>query len=170
MNKLVAFGVLIAISTSIQAAEFKPDAYKELDTKTVKTMPQDFKNKKVKISPVFRKFASPTPDYIEKQFDDRKYAVIISSPNEWGLPIIAKKSGDLGEKVLAIQENSDLIVYGRVKKFRSKPKGHKRRTFSKAPEYYIELQHIEVTQPTTNDGRGNNSKQERKTRKRERKF
>jgi len=55
---------------------------------------------------------------------------------------------------------SNLIVYGRVKKFRNKPKGPrgKTRMFSKAPEYYIELQHIEITQPTQRGGRNKNSR------------
>jgi len=147
MKRVFTFAVLLGIATSARAIEFKPDAYKEVDASMVKTMPQDFYNKKVKITPVFRKFATPTPEFIEKQFDDRKYAVLVTTPKEWGLPIVVKKSGDLGEKVLAIQANSNLIVYGRIKKFRYKPKGPrgKVREFSRAPEYYIELQHIEIT-------------------------
>ena len=166
MKKIMTLITSLGLLASVNAAEFKPGDYKELQSSIIKTMPQDYSNKKIKATLTFIRIqASPTPDYLEKQFDERKYAILWTSPNEGALPIVVKKSSDLGEQVLALKSGSSLIVYGRVKKVKSKPKGpkgHKVREFSRAAEFYIELAHMEVSESTD---RGRGTKTKRKGRK-----
>jgi len=165
MKILMVFAAFLIVG-SVSAVDFKPADYNEVKLETAKTMPQDYYNKKIKVTGTFsRILPTPIPEFIEKQFDEKRYLIIQITPSEWRLPVVIKKTSDLAVKFMEMDKNSSLIMYGKVKKFRYEAnKG--RRVVLKMPEYYLDLYHVEVI-ASTNDSKG--WKQQRKEEKVERK-
>ena len=152
MKKIIILVVACFLMNSAKCFEKKYNDYAEVSPNIIKTMPQDFTYKKIKTTLIYRRIVpSPTPVYMEKQFNERRYAIIVTKPNSGTLPIIVNKSTDIWKKFLTLEKNTNIVVYGKTKKFRNEPKRRKTRDFSRAPKYYLEIEHIELGEPTKNN-------------------
>ncbi len=125
---------------SVNAKDFYKDPYKKANIDQLNAMPEKYKNKKVVITTSYLKFHTTFPAYIEKSGlkPEKKYGIIIGLKN---LFAFSDKKGVFNEIIPTLKKGSQVILYGKIKKF-SKDPGNRSKMM---PRYYIELAHMEVS-------------------------
>ena len=111
--------------------------FKEISVKVLQSQPESYKNKKVCYVTTYQKFMTTFPAYAARNgFKEGKYYWLLIQP--LNLPVIAKKTKDMNSIVPLLKARSKVKVYGKIKKFKVRPK------ISMLPSYYLELIDIEV--------------------------
>ena len=154
MTRLIWLGLLLAFAGFAQKerseeeeelAKFrqpfvKHERYKEVTFKMLKAAKDDYKNKKIYYQGLYLGVRDTFPVYFEKSgFRASKYyclAVVAAS-----VPVMVKKKTEWKELFSQLNNGAKVRVYGRLKKFRRKPKA------TWMPNYYLELDYLQVLNP-----------------------
>jgi len=152
----LTFSTIVAIlvffcQLNLCAITFKAEDYTEVKVKALKLQVEEYRNKKITYTGVCTNILTTFPNYADKSgIKAGKYFWLVVSPNN--VPVIARKGKNLDSLIIAIKRGSTVKVYGKVKKFKYKPK----RTIF--PPYYLELINIEVTKEPEKELPENNGK------------
>ncbi len=154
MKRLIWLGLLLAFAgfaqkeTSEEEEELakfrksfvKHEQYKEVTFRMLKAAKDDYKNKKIYYEGPYLGFQDTFPVYFEKSgFRASKYyclAVVATS-----IPVMVKKKAEWKELVSQLKNGAKVRVYGRLKKFKRRPKA------TWLPNYYLELHYLQVLNP-----------------------
>lgn len=128
----------IAFIADADAGTFKAEEYKETDPNALKLQAEEYRNKKIFYTGLYTNTLTTFPPYADKSgIKAGKYFWLVVTPDN--VPVVAPKSKELDEKIIALKRGCTVKVYGKVKKFKYKPE------FTMMPPYYLELTEIEVT-------------------------
>jgi hypothetical protein len=130
------FGIFL-FTSNLSASTFKAEAYKEVQSKALKLQAEEYRNKKVFYTGLFTNILTTFPSYADKSgIKAGKYFWLVITPRN--VPVVARKGKDLDAMIMAIKRGSTVKVYGKIKKFKYKPR------VTMLPPYYLELANIEV--------------------------
>lgn len=116
--------------------EFDKGKYQEIERGVLLAAPEEFKNKRVAFKAMFAGFATKFPPYMEASgVKQTKYFWLKAGLKE--LPLFLPKDKGSTELAGTLQQGANLAVYGKVKKFKRKPKN------PGLPLYYLEAEHLE---------------------------
>ncbi len=133
---LIVFQSMASPSTG-EIDQKKADLFTKITINQVSITPEDYQNKKVTYKGTFRKFSTTFLAYMEKSgFRPNKHFMLLIGDKK--VPVIAKKNSSLTSFMASLKRGDILIVYGRIKKFSTKP----RKTIR--PHYYLELSHLNL--------------------------
>ncbi len=135
MKKLLPCLLSVCLAVSAIAAEKQ---YEEVEFSLVKAAPESFSSNRriVYEAPYFRYMTTFLP-YMEKSGfkPSRHYLLEIGHRT---IPAMLKKSKETNELIASLRRGTVVKVYGRVKKFRSKP------LQTLFPHYYVDVERIGV--------------------------
>lgn len=128
--------VLFLSALMVQAAH-AGSKYIEVSYRALEVSPEEYKNKKVLYSATFINFSTTFQPYMERSgFGPKKHLWLIIG--DYSIPAIAKKTEAMTQFVAELKKGSKVKVYGKVKKFKTKPK----RTIR--AYYYVEVENLEL--------------------------
>ncbi len=129
----------------IDAGEkLNPADYKEADYKLLKANPEDYKNKKISVTVEFRGLDLDFPPFVERLgFKEDKFFLIKTQYKMLGgagIPIFLKKTPETKETVPVIEQKSQVMIYGKVRKFIAQPIARE----GAFPDYYLEADGLDI--------------------------
>ena len=142
LRYLPVCGLLLSVAWGVppakaaEAAKIDVDKYQDVDLVTLRATPEKFNNKRIRIITYYKGFLISFPEYMERTgFKADKHYLIRIVPNN--LPVMTKKTDAMNELIPGLAKGKVITVYGKLKDFGYSPK-------FLAPEYYLDLEHIEV--------------------------
>ncbi len=140
----ILLSLTLAGSMDAMAAEpatINADRYQEVELLILRATPEKFKNKRIRLTTRYQGFNITFPEYMEKSGfkGDKEYLVHIVPKN---LPVIAEKDDEMTELIAPLKKGTTVVVYGKVKEFSRKSK-------HMLPEYFLELEHLELAAADT---------------------
>lgn len=121
------------------ALEKKLAEYHTVTFQQLKAAPEDFKEKKVAYAGRFMGFTTRFFPYMEKSgFKSSRYYLLIVTGGD--VPVMTKKTSEFKAIMAEIKPGTLVKVYGRIKKYRSKPVN------TRHPRYYLRTDYIRIIQ------------------------
>ena len=137
MRLMVGCVYLASVHAALALSEEAKKKYDQVTFKQLKVVPEDYKNKKVTYTDVFHGFSTTFPPYVEKSgFKVTKYFYL--KVGGLAIPVMAKKSDEMNTLMVNLDRGATVRLYGKIKKFRSKP------VHTTYPRYYLALEELDV--------------------------
>lgn len=146
----VCFMSFIVFQPLLLLGATKAPEYEEIEFDALKIAPEKYKNKTVTFTETYNRYSATFPNYMERSgFKSEKYILI--DIGEVKVPSIAKKDDAMTGFIATLEERSKVKVYGKIRKFRVMPG---RGDIGLAPEYYVEVEKIELIEGPTKERGG----------------
>lgn len=138
------FSILLTASITIHAAAatITPE-YAEIEFSALTIAPEKYDKKKVIFTEEYRNYSSTFPSYMDRSGLSSKKHILLSI-GEIRIPSVCSKTDAMIKFISELERGSSVKVYGKVRKFRATPGV---RADGMAPEYYIEVEKIELVAP-----------------------
>ncbi len=152
--------LLAMLSISVEAAKITAE-YNEIEFSALKIAPEKYDKKKVIYSEKYQRYSTTFPGYMEKSGLSSKKHLLLSI-GDIKIPAVCDKTDSMVKFIGGLERGSTVKVYGKVRKLRVDSKFR-----SMAPEYYVDVDKIELTaKPKEDKMQKADDKEDRRTVKR----